>query len=257
MNPHNDPYIIGSGSRKVICLHGWTGHAQGWGPLINELDRNQFTYAFMNCRGYGDRQNTPGPYSMEQISRDVQGLADQLGWHAFALVGHSMGGSAIQYTLADVPERVQCMVGIAPVPASGVPFDDKGWSLYNAATSEPKARRAVLNFLSGKRQPAEWLDEMVANSMKHTQPDALADYLESWARTDFSDRIKGKPTPVQVIVGRHDPAMSEDTSNRTWMQYYPNAELQVIEGASHFPMHETPRELAEIMENYLHKHMPL
>ena len=43
MSPHNDPVIIGSGARKVICLNGWLGHARGWGPLTDELDRQQFT----------------------------------------------------------------------------------------------------------------------------------------------------------------------------------------------------------------------
>lgn len=210
----------------------------------------------MDCRGYGSRLDAEGPYSVEQISRDVQQLADQLGWHAFALVGHSMGGSAMQYVVADVAERVQCMVGIAPVAASGVAFDDKGWALYSAAASDPKARRSVLNFLTGRRQSDDWLDTMVASSMEHTRPDAMSDYLDSWANTDFSDRIKDKSTPVLVIIGHHDPAIREDSVQQTWLQYYPHAQMQVIKDASHFPMFETPQDLARIMERFLSKHSP-
>lgn len=257
MNQHNDPYIIGSGPRKVICLHGWFGHAQGWGPLINKLDRDQFTYAFMDYRGYGSRLDADGPFSLEQISRDVQGLANQLGWHAFALIGHSMGGSAIQYVVADAPERVQCMIGITPVPASGVPFDDEGWALFSAAAHDPEARHAILDMTTSQRRPDDWLDNMVASSQKHSRPEAVAEYLESWAKTDFSDRIQGKPTPVLVVAGRHDPAVGEDVCRETWMQHYPNAQLQVIEDAGHYPMDETPQELAGIIESFLNKNMPL
>lgn len=247
---------MGSGARKVICLHGWTGHAKGWGPLIDELDGDRFTFAFMDCRGHGDRLDAVGPYSVEQISRDVHQLAGQLGWHAFALVGHSMGGSAMQHVLADAAEKVQCMVGIAPVAASGVDFDEKGWALYSAAANDPKARRSVLNFLTGRRQSDDWLDTMVAKSMQHTRPDAMSGYLESWAKTDFSDRIKGKPTPVLVIIGDHDPAIREDNVRQTWLQYYPDANLEVLDDASHFPMFERPKELADIVQNFLGKHMP-
>lgn len=256
MSQHNDPYIIGSGARKVICLNGWFGHAQGWGPLIEELDRDQFTYAFMDYRGYGNRLNANGPFSLEQISRDVQALANQLGWHAFALVGHSMGGSAMQYVVADAPERVQCMVGIAPVAASGVPFDDKGWALFHSAADDPKARRTILSVLSAGSQPDEWLDNTVASSVERSRPEAVADYLEAWAKTDFSERIKGKPTPTLVIVGEQDPSITEAVCQKTWMQHYPNAQLKVIKNASHFPMDDTPHELAQAIEGFLSQHMP-
>lgn len=256
MTSHNDPYLVGSGPRKVICLHGWFGYARGWGPLIDELDRDEFTYAFMDYRGYGDRRNAEGPFTLEQISRDTQAMADRLGWHAFALTGHSMGGSAIQYVLADVPDRVQCLVGITPVPASGVPFDDDGWALFSSAADDPKARRAILDMTTGHRLTAEWLDTMVASSIDHSRPEAVGAYLESWAKTDFADRIRGKPTPVLVIAGRHDPALGEEMCRNTWMQHYPDAQLQIIEDAGHYPMEETPRELATKMEDFLSTHMP-
>lgn len=256
MSQHNDPYIIGSGTRKVIGLNGWFGHSQGWGPLVDQLDRDQFTYAFMDYRGYGSRIGADGPYTLEQISRDVQSLANQLGWHAFALVGHSMGGSAMQYVVADAAERVQCMVGITPVAASGVPFDEKSWALFDAAADDPKARRTILSVLSAGDQPDEWLDTMVASSIERSRPEAVAAYLDAWAKTDFAERIQGKPTPVLVVVGEHDPSITEAVCQKIWMQYYPNAQLKVIKQASHFPMDDTPHELAQAMEGFLSQHMP-
>ena len=71
------------------------------------------------------------------IAEDTLALADQLGWNRFALIGHSMGGMAIQQVLADAPERVSALVGITPVPASGVPFDHSGWDFFSAAAGDP------------------------------------------------------------------------------------------------------------------------
>lgn len=256
MSLHNDPFIVGSGPRKVIALHGWFGHARGWGPLVDELDGERFTYAFMDYRGYGERMDLDGPYTLDQIAFDTLGMADTLGWHAFALVGHSMGGSAIQYVLAEAPERVQCMVGIAPVPATGVPFDDQGWKLFTSAAHDHAARRTILDFTTGSRLTDDWLDAMVASAAQHSRPEAVAGYLDAWAKTSFAERIQGKPVPVLVIAGRHDAALGEDVCRNTWMQHYPDAQLQIIEDAGHYPMEETPRELAIKMEDFLGTHMP-
>ena len=129
MNTH---LLIGTGPRKVIALHGWFGRASGWGPLVDVLDTASFSYAFMDCRGYGGMKGSGGPYTLEQIAQDALALADGLGWQRFSLIGHSMCGSAIQRVLVDAPARVGKLVAITPVPASGVPFDDAGWAFSPA-----------------------------------------------------------------------------------------------------------------------------
>src|SRR4051794_38129334 len=52
-------------------------------------------------------QNETGDYSMAEISADALALADELGWETFDLIGHSMGGMAVQRVLADAPDRVR------------------------------------------------------------------------------------------------------------------------------------------------------
>ncbi len=39
MNMRHDAQVIGAGPRKVICLHGWFGHASGWEPLVQHMDQ--------------------------------------------------------------------------------------------------------------------------------------------------------------------------------------------------------------------------
>ena len=47
----NTHLLVGDGAHKVIALHGWFGHANGWGPFAQQLDGKAFGYAFMDCRG--------------------------------------------------------------------------------------------------------------------------------------------------------------------------------------------------------------
>src|SRR6187200_142669 len=127
----NSAVIIGNGPVHVIALHGWFGDAQGWGNFPALIDGEAATWAFVNYRGYGERRDEPGEYTMAEISADVLELADSLQWKDFALVGHSMGGKAIQRVYADAPDRVTVLIGISPIHASAFPFDDDGWALFD------------------------------------------------------------------------------------------------------------------------------
>ena len=252
--PHDAP-LIGTGPRRVICLHGWFGHARGWGPFIQHLDKDAFSYAFLDQRGYGHRKDSGGPYTMAQIAQDALALADSLGWDRFALVGHSMGGLAIQQVLADAPQRVQALVGVTPVPAGGVPFDDAGWGFFSAAAKDVGTRRAIIDLTTGNRLSGVWLDGMARRSLQHSDETAVADYLVAWAKTSVLDRVQGKTLPVLVIAGEHDPALGAETCQATWLQHYPNATMEVMANAGHYPMDETPIALATAIERFLSKVM--
>ena len=56
---------------------------------------------------------------------------------------------------------------------------------------------------------------------------------------------------MQVIVGAHDPALSADVMKSTYLAWYPNARMEVMENAGHYPMHETPVALATSIEKFL------
>lgn len=242
---------IGGGAHPVIALHGWFGSAAAWRVLHPHLDTSRFRYVFPDYRGYGGRIDEPGEHTLAEAAADVLALADRLGLDTFSLVGHSMGGAVAQRVLADAPQRVRALVGISPVPASGVPFDDQGWALFSGAAGDLANRRAIIDLTTGNRLTAVWLDAMVEHSRKHSDPAAVADYLRAWATTDFHAEIDGNPVPVKVIAGEHDPALGEDTMKATFAQWYPHCDVEVFPNAGHYAIDETPIALATALERFL------
>ncbi|OQQ37505.1 alpha/beta hydrolase [Prescottella equi] len=243
--------LVGHGPVKVIALHGWFGTSEGWGMLPELVDADTYTYALIDYRGYGARKDEAGEYTLEEISADTLALADELGWDRFALVGHSMGGAAALRVLADAPERVTAVVGISPVPASGVPFDADSEALFTGAENEDGNRYAILDFTTGNRQSATWLNQMTEFSVEHTTRPAFGAYLRAWGGADFVDALPQTSVPVKAIVGEHDPALGAETMKATWMAQLPQCELDVLANAGHYAMFEAPVALITSMEAVL------
>jgi esterase len=249
----NSHHLVGSGPHKVIVLHGWFGDGQAFAPMERWLTGSEFTYAFMDYRGYGGMKDVGGSYTMDEIAADTLALADALGWPQFSLIGHSMGGKAIQRVLARAPSRVNKLVALTPVPAAEVPFDEAGWALFSGAAENPGNRFGIIDFTTGNRLSKTWLDQMVSYSLECSTKAAFAGYLLAWAKGDFSAEVKGLPHPVKVIVGAHDGAIGADTMKATFLTWFPNAEMDVLENSGHYPMHETPVALATTIETFLRR----
>ncbi len=242
---------IGTGEHKVIVLHDWFGTSAGWGPFLDYLDGDAFEYAFLDYRGYGERADVEGEFTLAEIAADTLELADRLGWASFSLVGHSMGGKAVQRVLAEAPHRVRKLVGITPVPASAFPLTEDMHDLFHGARDRPANRRAILDLVTGNRSTAVWLDRMTARSVADSRPEAFAAYLEDWTTLDFAAKIAGSRLPVKVFVGEYDLALSAEVMRGSWLLHYPEAELEVLPNSGHYPMYEIPVAFATALEAFL------
>lgn len=244
------PLLVGGGDHKVIAVHGWFGGSTSWSRLWPYLDTLSFSYAFVDCRGYGDRRDDVGDYTMDEAASDALAAADVLGWGKFSVVGHSMGGMIAQAMLKQARQRVRRLVGISPVHASGSKLGDAE-AMFRRAITEAAARRAILDTSTAHRHSAEWLDLMVRESLNATSPRAMDAYLTNWTRGNFQEQVKGDPTHMRVIVGEHDPSYPETRVLQTWGATYPHCEIVTLSGAGHYPMDENPASLVVAIEQFL------
>src|ERR1700757_5303552 len=200
---------IGSGDHHVLAVHGWFGSARGWGSLPDFLDRSTYTYAFMDLRGYGGRKEVGGEFTMEEAAADAIALADELGWDRFSVIGHSMGAKVALQVLLQAPDRVGKLVSVNPVPASAVPMDEQTWQLFSGAAGNAANRAAIIDFTTGSKLTATFINLMVRHSLENSTEAAFAAYLQAWAKSDFSDKVQADAsTPVKVIVGGNERALS-------------------------------------------------
>lgn len=245
-----DVVQIGQGRRKVAVVHGWLAGAASWAPLWPHLDQERFTYAFVDLPGYGARRTTTNRCTVADASADVLASIHRLGWGRFTLVGHSMGGLIAQLAMVHAQDRVDGLVGICPVPASGSPLGEREVD-FRRAVHDLAARAELVAASTGRRHPVGWSQEMAAASFATTSPAALEDYLTSWTTADIVEQVRGTGSSVCVLVGEHDPAYPLSRVRQTWGSHYPNLEVSVVPDAGHYPMSENPGELAAQVEGFL------
>jgi pimeloyl-ACP methyl ester carboxylesterase len=245
---------VGSGDHHVLAVHGWFGSARGWGSFPGFIDRSAYTYVFMNLRGYGDRKEVAGDFTMDEAAADALAVADDLGWDTFSVVGHSMGGKVAHRLLLAAPHRIRRLVGVSPVPAGEVPFDEDGWALFSGAPDHPGNRAAIIDFTTGNKLTKTFINQVVQHSLDNSTVEAFRAYLQAWARSDFSGQATVDPaTPVKLIVGVNDPATGADAMEHTWRVFFPNAELTILSDAGHYSTFESPVSLATSIEEFLGK----
>jgi len=246
----NTFHRVGTGAHPVLVLHGWFGDAHAFAPIEPWLSGDVFSYVFMDCRGYGGMHDARGEFTIEEIATDALTLADALGIDTFSVIGHSMGGMAIERIAVLAPDRVRALVAVAPVPCGGIAHEPPTRRLLEAAAGSTEIRRGIIDRSTGGRLPGTWLDWKAQYSMQRASAEAFAAYFPAWADTDFSAGIVGRH-PVKVLVGEHDPVFNAALMERTYLRRYAHASLEVLGNAGHYPMNETPLALVTAIERFL------
>lgn len=249
--PLQPTFVFGHGPNHVIVSHGWMGDSHLFDPFLQFVDAERFTYAFIDCRGYGSRIDDGGPKTIEASAADVLGVAAHMGWGKFHVVGHSMGGMVAQRLMADVPDRLLSTVLIAPVPACGATLDDARRALLAKAIREPAARRELINLNTGGLRDDAWLDDLLSASVSSTSEGGLLGYLDSWAGTNFQTEVEDSEVSTLVVVGDVDPGCSEARMRDTALRWFPRASLVKLLQTGHYPMRECPQKLAQVLGDFI------
>ncbi len=96
----------------TLALHGWLDNANSFdvlAPMLPELNLVALDFA---GHGHSDHRPTGINYLGILDVQDVIGVANQLGWQRFNILGHSMGAEVGGNLIGMFPERVPCFVGI-------------------------------------------------------------------------------------------------------------------------------------------------
>lgn len=230
----------------VLLLHGAGMDRSVWALQAPRLGGRGVTALVPDLPGHGRSGGEPTA-SVDALAAFVWNLADALGLRRLALVGHSMGALAALAAAASAPERVTGLAllgGALALPVNA--------ALLAAARDEP-ARAAGLiagwglgrrASLTGGGVPGASLDGAVRALLASARPGVLhADLAACAAYAGGAAAAARIACPTLVLIGAED-RMAPPRRGRELAAAIPGATSEVVPGAGHMPMLETPEPVA-------------
>lgn len=234
----------------LLFHHGYMSAGDGWAAVIHPLATRYHCVA-LDARGCGESERTADGHSVEQYAADVLALADVLGIERFTFVGHSMGGAIGMWLALAQPARVERLVLVSSVAASGVAPDAA--TAYRERTRALRREASVERVVSERRALAARPRSVAA--LEHSArrwlaaSDAHVEGMGEAMRTlCLGDRLSELGQPTLVVSAAADGFLSVNLADYAAL---PNATLHVFSRVSHSVPGEVPGELAAVIGDFM------
>lgn len=243
--------LYGTGTKKIIALHSWMDDAESWNTTIPFLNINDFSYAFMDVRGYGESKNIKGVFTSDEIANDIFNLAETLGWHKFYLIGHSMCGLAAQKAaILDKKGQIIKIALVTPVSAAGFAADPNTKEFFSSIVQNEEMAKVAYGAFTENRLSDYWATIRANRHVEVTDKVAQLEYINMWTGENFIDQMKQVQIPFLVLPGQYDhPQFKLEAQKRAFAEFK-HVDFTEIENAGHFPMQETPVFLISSIERF-------
>ena len=252
--------LHGDSGEPLVLVHGYTGDITDWRHQIPEFSRTHRVLV-LDERGHGRSEAPKGRsvYTIPEMSRDVEALAEQVGFERFHLLGHSMGGGVVQEIALRSPQRLlsltlhdtSCRFSLGADPEIAAWW---GRRLYLAET---QGMAAVADeeppFPPPPHMPAERLAETKERLSRMSVDAFIGSWngLTAWEGTE--DRARNIKTPTLIIYGDLDtPLLIEGSAKLA--QLISGAVVEVIPETGHSPQWERPGLFNAALRRFLEQH---
>lgn len=200
--------LTGPTGAPVLVFSNSLGTNLGmWYPQLPALEKS-FRILRYDTRGHGRSLDTPGPYTIEQLARDVLGLLDHLHLDRVSFCGLSMGGMIGMWLGVHAPQRLRKLVlsntgariGAAELWNARIDaVRQGGMSSLVSATLE---RWFSPQFRARSPHDVARVREM----LETTSANGYAACCAAIRDADLRDAIAAIRLPTLIVAGAHDPA---------------------------------------------------
>ncbi|MFT3661363.1 MAG: alpha/beta hydrolase [Gordonia sp. (in: high G+C Gram-positive bacteria)] len=276
--------IAGEGP-AILLIHGIGDNSSTYDEVIGELARNHTVIA-PDLLGHGLSEKPSADYSVAAFANGMRDLLVVLGIPRVTVVGHSLGGGVAMQFCYQFPRFVQRLVLVA---AGGVTHDVNPAlrlaSVPGVATLTRGLRLpGVLPLLSGAAKALARADSIPGIperlAPRHVITDhqdllrIISDLADPHAHAAFIRTLRAvvdwrgqtitmldrayltERLPVMVVWGSNDtviPAHHAQLIAAT----IPHADLEIFEGAGHFPFRDDPKRFIRLILGFIEKNEAL
>ena len=257
-------YLVESGEGPPIVLsHGVTNSIREWFHQLELLPREGFRTIAFDHRGHGQSMVGTAGHSLDTLAHDVRSVLEGLDLRGAVLVGHSMGGVAVQAFVTRFPEvAAERVAGIVLLSTlAKAPFGshstrtkrriekltnhvpDMSW-MWNSPN---------LGFLMARvgfgRDPRPSHVELVRQMLRDCPPETRLEAPRALMGLDLTADLPNVRIPTLVVVGTAD-VLTPPAQARLIARLIPGARLEVFPGGGHMLMLERTDELDRLIADF-------
>jgi 2-succinyl-6-hydroxy-2,4-cyclohexadiene-1-carboxylate synthase len=250
--------------RSLLLLHGFTGSAATWTPLIDSLPPHFHTIA-PDLIGHG-RSDSPldaERYRMDRCVADLLAVLDALEVERADVLGYSMGGRVALHLAAAAPQRVGALVLESSSPGIADAAERHARIAADLTLAESIERERLAAFVERwERLPLFASQVSLPKDIRmrlHAQrllnnPLGLANSLRGMGagqQESLWDRLAGLDVPTLLIAGALDVKYRGLAGEM--LALLPNARAVIVPGAGHAVHLEQPQSFAKNVLEFLHR----
>jgi pimeloyl-ACP methyl ester carboxylesterase len=255
-------YTISRGEGPVVVFcHGVTLASRVWAKQFASFPAAGFRAVAFDSRGHGESRAGSTGHSLDNLADDLRTVLEQLDLRDAVLVGHSMGGMAVQAFAIRHPDVVDERVsGLVLLSTSSHNLVSDAKRVRGAIERVVNVGPDVGTFMRQRNlglllarigfgddpspSHVEATREMLAACGKETTREAVSALLH----LDVTEGLPKLRVPTLVVVGSAD-ALTPPRDARRIAELVPDARLVEYEGGGHMLMYERTDEVdALIME---------
>jgi pimeloyl-ACP methyl ester carboxylesterase len=246
-------------SYPLILIHPIGGNVLIWHHEISLLLKSGFRVIAYELRGhYRTNMGKVGAYTMQDLVNDLHQLLKHLNIKRCSIVGHSIGGIIASMYAAEYPDSVDAIVLINSSPRKFKEKDlEKHFKTREVAIRdgiEALAEYKLRNFdetrdlLKDKRHSDFFRDVFTKTSVEGFVAATIALYT---IPENVVEKLQTSNCKVFAIVGSDDDVFTRLLKETK--EEMPEMELKVLGGSDHWVIIEKPKEMYDILMNFLRK----
>ena len=238
-------YSIEGQGDTVVLLHGWGCDRNIWRPTVEFLG-NSYRIIAVDFAGFGQSQEPNRVWGVEEYTRSIEALMQELGVESPILFGHSFGGRvSLLYA-----SRNRCS-GVVLTDAAGV-RPKRSFSYYRKVYTY-KLMKHLLPLLIGEHKAQMLLEQRRAKSGSSDYNRAsqmMRAILSKCVNEDLCHVMPKIEASTLLFWGDRDTA-TPLSDGQKMERLIANSMLVVAEGCGQFAMLESPELWQKSVENFL------
>ena len=246
-------------SYPLILIHPIGGNILIWHHEIPLLLKNRFRVIAYEIRGhYRTNMGRVGAYAMQDLVNDLRQLVEHLSIKKCSIIGHSMGGIIASMYAAQHPECVDAIVLINSSPKKVKEKDlERHFKTREVAITQGIEALAeyklgsfdeIRDLLKDKRHSDFFRYVFTKTSVEGFVAATIALYT---IPENVVEKLQTSYCKVFAIVGSDDDVFMRLLKETK--EEIPEMELKVLEGSDHWVIIEKPKEMYDILMNFLEK----